>query len=186
MSQVVNQTHLAALIAGPNAAIAVFDYAAAGLNATVGQGLMTASVYDLPNMRSRRVFTENAQAYPVGNFKTLDRNRYFETVILGRRPFASTTIAEIAGVFFDWEKIQGLGFESNLNLPAIADDRVIGTVNLLGPAGRFDGLTVAAAMAWQPVVTTAFLLLHLAGEETETFHANHRPQDLPTTEDAHP
>src|SRR5690606_8234481 len=110
--------------------------------------------------------------YPTGNFKRLERNRYFETVIEGRRPFSSTSIEEIATVFFDWQKIQGLGFESNLNLPAVADDRVIGTVNLLHRKGHFTAERVAAALAWQPVATLAFLLLDLAGSDSASFHAD--------------
>jgi len=158
------------LAAGEHAAAAVFAYCRAGLNQTVGSLLTTASVYDLAQMRSRRVWTDDAAAYPTGNFKRLDRNRYFETVIEGKRPFSSTTIEEIATVFFDWQKIQALGFESNLNLPAVADGRVIGTINLLHRKGHFTEERVAAAMAWQPVATLAFLLLDLAGSDSATFH----------------
>lgn len=158
------------LARGDDAAAAVFDYCRTGLHETVGSLLTTASIYDLPQMRSRRVWTDDATAYPTGNFKRLDRNRYFETVIEGRQPFSSTTIEEIATVFFDWEKIQALGFESNLNLPAVADGRVIGTINLLHRKGHFTAERVELALRWQPVATLAFLLLDLAGAEHATFH----------------
>ena len=169
-------THAFALAAGPDAARAVFVYALTGLRATVGSTLTTASVYDLGNMRSRRVFTDNAEAYPIGNFKRIDRNRYFDTVIAGKRPFSSTTIEEIATVFFDWEKIRSLGCESNLNLPAIADDEVIGTVNLLHEKGHYTPERIAAALIWQPVVTLAFLLLHREGAERASFIAGSDPE----------
>lgn len=164
--------HAFGLAAGADAARSVFAYAHAGLAATVGSLLTTASVYDLPNMRSRRVWTDDATAYPTGNFKRLDRNRYYETVIEGRRPFSSTTIEEIATVFFDHEKIRALGFESNMNLPAIVDGAVIGTINLLHRRGHYTAARVAAAMAWQPVATLAFLLLARGGSETATFHGS--------------
>lgn len=154
----------------PHAAEAVFAYCRAGLHETAGSLLTTASVYDLRQMRSRRVWTDDASAYPTGNFKRLDRNRYFETVIEGCRPFSSTTIEEIATVFFDWQKIRGLGFESNMNLPAIADGRVVGTINLLHRKGHFTADKVALALTWQPVATLAFLLLDLAGSEGANFH----------------
>jgi hypothetical protein len=99
--------HAFALAARPDAARQVFAYAHAGLAESVGSLLTTASVYDLAAMRSRRVWTDDAAAYPTGNFKRLERNRYYETVIEGRRPFSSTTIEQIATVFFDHEKIQG-------------------------------------------------------------------------------
>lgn len=164
-----DQQHLDTLVAGPNAAAGVFAYLRDGLNREVGNGLMSATVYDLEKMRGRRVFSENLDAYPVGNFKRVDRNRYFETVIEGKKPFSSTTIEEIAEVFFDWEKIRDLGFQSNMNLPAVADGRVIGTVNLLAAKGHYTPERVAVAMTWQPVATLAFLLLHLEGIESATF-----------------
>lgn len=167
--------HAFALAAGPMAAISVFAYAREGLKATVGSLLTTASVYDVAQMLSRRVWTDDAAAYPTGNFKRLEPNRYFATVIEGKTPFHSTTIEEIATVFFDWEKIQSLGFESNLNLPAIADGEVIGTINLLHRKGHFTPDRVAAALVWQPVATLAFLLLHRQGRETATFHGGAAP-----------
>lgn len=153
----------------------VFAYARQGIHDGAGSLLTTASVYDLRQMRSRRVWTDDATAYPTGNFKRLDRNRFFETVIEAKRPFSSLTIEEIATVFFDWEKIRALGFESNMNLPAVARGRVIGTINLLHRKGHFTSERVAAAMAWQPVATLAFLLLHEAGPENADFHGAAAP-----------
>lgn len=164
--------HAFRLAEGGNAAAAVFAYCREGLHADVGSLLTTASVYDLAQMRSRRVWTDDASAYPTGNFKRLDRNLYFETVIERRRPFHSTTIEEIATVFFDWQKIQALGFESNLNLPAVANGEVIGTINLLHRKGHFTRDKVVRALLWQPVATLAFLLLNLEGVETNTFHGS--------------
>ncbi|MCX5570222.1 hypothetical protein [Kaistia nematophila] len=161
--------HVARIVAGPNAAANLFAYLHAGINRDVGCGLLTASVYDIPNLRSRRVFSEDVEAYPLGNFKRLDKNLYFETVLAGRRHFSSTTIEEIAGVFFDWEKIQALGFESNMNLPAIANDTVIGTINLLEKKGHYTAERVEKALAWQPIVTLAFLLLASEGSDEANF-----------------
>lgn len=155
----VDLDHAFALAAQPDGAQAVFAYCRQGIHANAGSLLTTASIYDFTEMRSRRVWTDDASAYPVGNFKRLDRNRFFDLVIEGRKPFHSTTIEEIAGVFFDWQKIQSLGFESNMNLPALANGQVIGTINLLNRKGHFTAERVSAVMAWQPVATLAFLLL---------------------------
>jgi hypothetical protein len=162
--------HAFRLAQGDDAAASVFAHCREGLHTEVGSLLTTASVYDLSQMRSRRVWTDDASAYRTGNFKRLDPNLYFKTVIEGRTPFSSTTIDEIATVFFDWEKIRDLGFESNMNLPAIADGAVIGTINLLHRKGHYTRDRVEAALLWQPVATLAFLLLHRAGIETATFH----------------
>jgi hypothetical protein len=171
-----------ALAQGPKAAAAVFAYCRAGLHSSVGSLLTTASVYDLANMRSRRVWTDDAAAYPTGNFKRLDRNSYFDRVIAGKQPFSSTTIEEIATVFFDWQKIEALGFQSNMNLPAIADGEVIGTINLLHHKGHYTAPRVAEAMQWQPVATLAFLLLHREGPETANFHGTAVAGASPTIE----
>ena len=162
-------TRVAGILAVPESAIALFDYMIDGLRRDVGSGLTTASVYDFDAMRSRRVYSDNLDAYPTGNFKRLDRNRYYARVIEKAQPFSSTTIEEIADVFFDWEKIQGLGFESNLNLPAVANGRVIGTVNLLNVGGHFTADKVAAALAWQPIATLCFLLLMQGDPENDSF-----------------
>lgn len=174
--------HAFALAARPTAVVDVFAYAREGLGQSVGSLLTTASVYDVPHMRSRRVWTDDPAAYPTGNFKRLDRNRYFETVIEGKRPFASISIEEIATVFFDWQKIQSLGFESNMNLPAITAGQVIGTINLLHRKGHFTPERVTAALQWQPVATLAFLLLHEAGAETANFHGTSAPESDGVTE----
>ena len=171
-------------LAGPDSARTLFAYMLEGLNRDTGSGLTTASIYDLDAMRSRRVHSDDPEAYPIGNFKRLDRNLYFATVIESGAPFASTTIEEIAEVFFDWEKIRDLGFESNMNLPALANGRVIGTVNLLGPAGHFTPERVAAALAWQPVATLCFLLLMQGDPETDSFTNPAPTSSGPVTEGA--
>ncbi|WP_217353126.1 hypothetical protein [Maritimibacter fusiformis] len=167
--QPFDMARITAILAAPDSAVHLFAYLREGLKRDVGSDLTTASVFDLGAMRGRRVFTDNAAAYPVGNFKRLDRNRFYDTVIESGQVFATTRIEEIAEVFFDWEKIQGLGFGSNLNLPAIADGQVIGTVNLLAPTGHYTAARIAAALAWQPVATLCFLLLLRGNPETDSF-----------------
>ncbi|QQA43568.1 hypothetical protein [Pelagovum pacificum] len=157
------------ILGAPRAAANLFGYVRDGLLRDAGCGLMTASLYDLDEMRSRRVYSDDPESYPAGNFKRLDRNRYYETVIEGAQPFFSTKIEEIAEVFFDWEKIESLGFGSNLNLPAVADGRVVGTINLLEKTGHYTPDRVEAAMAWQPLATVCFLLLHAGDVETDSF-----------------
>lgn len=154
------------------AAVSVFAYVRLGLAETAGSLLTTASVYDLSSMRSRRVWTDDHDAYPIGNFKRIRLDRYYQTVIEGKRPFSSTTIEEVASVFFDHEKIRSLGFESGMNLPAVADGEVIGTINLLHRQGHFTPERVAMAMTWQPIATMAFLLLRDKGIDTATFHGD--------------
>jgi len=167
---------------GPDAGPSLLSYIRQGLIRDAGCELMTASVYDIPNMRSRRVFSDDPKAYPVGNFKRLDRNLYFEKVIVGNKHFSSTTIEEIAEVFFDWEKIRDLGFESNLNIPAVVNGQVIGSVNLLAKKGHYTSERVEMALLWKPAITLAFLLLHHQGAETATFTSRQEITDAPIME----
>ncbi|GKY87718.1 hypothetical protein [Sinisalibacter aestuarii] len=164
-----DMARVADILAAPQSARMLFGYLLDGLRRDVGSKLTTASIYDLDAMRSRRVFSDDPDAYPTGNFKRLDRNRYYATVIEGAKPFSSTSIGEIAEVFFDWEKIQALGLESNMNLPALANGRVIGTVNLLHTKGHYTADKVAAALAWQPIATLCFLLLMQGDPEKDSF-----------------
>lgn len=165
------------IAAGQDGAVGVFAYARTGLAESVGSLLTTATVYDMPSMMARRVWTDDDAAYPTGNFKRIERNRYFETVLDGKAPFSATTIEDIATVFFDFEKIEALGFESVMNLPAVAGDEVIGTVNMLHRKGHYTPERVAAAMAWQPVLTLAFLLLRNQSSGAADFHGYAEPHD---------
>lgn len=164
-----------ALAAGEEAPARVFALAAEGLRRDAGSLLTTATVYDLGRMLSRRVYTEDADAYPIGNFKRIERDAYYDTLLVGHQPFHNPDIEVMSRHFFDWEKIRDLGFESGLNVPAVADGEVIGTVNLLHRSGHFTEARIAAALAWQPVLTLAFLLLHRRGAHAASFHEGALP-----------
>ncbi|MBN9059817.1 MAG: hypothetical protein J0H21_11615, partial [Rhizobiales bacterium] len=56
-----------------------------------------------------------------------------------------------------------------MNLPAIANDTVIGTINLLEKKGHYTAERVEKALAWQPIVTLAFLLLANEGSDEANF-----------------
>ncbi|WP_417583340.1 hypothetical protein [Pelagibacterium sp.] len=176
-----DMARITAALAQPHSAMTLFAHVREGLRNEVGCGLMTASLYDLETMRTRRVYSDNVAAYAVGNFKRLDRNRFYETVVGTGRPFATTSIEQIAEVFFDWEHIKTLGFGSNMNLPALANGKVIGTVNLLEKTGHYTEDRVARAMTWQPLVTLCFLLLLAGDPETENF-LGRQPSSLAITE----
>jgi hypothetical protein len=175
--------HAFVLAAGPEAAARVFAYAVTGIAAVAPSLLTTASIYDTVAMRSRRVYSQSPAIYGTGNFKRVDPNIYYDTVIVGKRPFVSNTIEEFRAAFFDWEKVQALGFGANMNIPAVVDDGVIGTLNLLHRTGGYPPARVAAAMEWQGVVTLAFLLLCRQDARTATFHpAGELPAAVPQLE----
>jgi hypothetical protein len=129
----------------------------------VGTRLLTASVYDMQAGKSRRVYSEDEVAYPVGGLKPISPGKWTDTVLVRHQIFSSLRIEEIAEVFFDWELIKSLGNESNLNLPIVVGGEVIGTLNLLDRAGYYTAERVAAARDLVPFATIAFLAAHRAG-----------------------
>lgn len=136
------------------------------VRAHVGTRLLTASVYDLKARQSRRIYSEDETAYPVGGLKPISPGKWVDTVLDRHEIFSSLRIEEIAEVFFDWQLIQSLGNESNLNLPVVVGGEVIGTLNLLDRAGYYTAERVAAARDLVPFATLAFLAHHNARSDT--------------------
>lgn len=137
---------------------AVFPILGELVQKVIGTGLLTCSVYDMEARQSRRIYTENADAYPVGGYKPISEGAWAEQVLERHETYATLSIAEISEIFFDWELIRSLGLDSNANIPVVAAGRVIGTLNLLGRTGYYTAEKLASAPLLMPVATIAFLL----------------------------
>lgn len=137
---------------------AVFPILGELVQTLIGTGLLTCSVYDMQARQSRRIYTENADAYPVGGYKPISEGAWAEQVLERQEIFATHSIAEISEVFGDWELIRSLGFDSNANIPVVVEGRVIGTLNLLDKTGYYTAERLASAPLLMPVATIAFLL----------------------------
>ena len=148
---------LNAAIAGPDPAQAAFAEAEAMTREDLGGLLFTVTAHDPGASECWRVYTNNADAYPLYGRKPLERDSWFETVIEGKRPFVANTVEAFRALFPDYELIRSLGCESVINIPVIVGGVVIGTVNILDAAGHFTPERVAAAMALQPYYTAALL-----------------------------
>jgi GAF domain-containing protein len=135
------------------------------VHATIGTKLLTASVFDIDKGQSRRVYSENLKAYPLGGIKPIEDNKWSEIVLRRHRVFSTLRIEDIAEVFFDWQLIQSLGCESNANIPVVIDGKVIGTLNLLHQAGYYTAERLAPAGALLPFATIAFQFLAKALED---------------------
>jgi hypothetical protein len=146
----------------------VFDKLREWVVDRIGCGLFTASVFDRRAGRGRRVYSERPDVYPVGGYKPIEPNRWTHTVLDAHQVFSSTTIEEIAEVFFDWELIQSLGFESNANLPVVVGGEVIGTLNLLERAGFYTADRLAPVGELMPYATIAFLMVGREGRPAES------------------
>jgi GAF domain-containing protein len=109
----------------------------------IGAKLFTVMTVDVEEGLARRLYTNMPDAYPVSGTKPVTVTPWFEHTILQRRLFVMNTNAEIAEHFADHELIASLGCGSCVNMPVVMANRVLGTVNMLGPAGFFTPERVA-------------------------------------------
>jgi hypothetical protein len=103
----------------------------------VGARLFTVMAVDLDAKLASRLYTNMPDAYPVSGTKPIAFTPWFEQVVLGKKMFVMNTIEDISQHFFDHELIASLGCGSSVNLPVVVHGRVLGTVNMLNPAGYF-------------------------------------------------
>lgn len=109
---------------------------------------------------ARRAFSNEPEAYPVSGTKPVERNTWFNQIAIEKKIFVANTIEDIAKVFPDHATIASLGCESVVNYPVFANERLLGTVNLLdGPgfftADRLDCLTQQLPLAARATFLTA-------------------------------
>ena len=93
--------------------------------------LFTVTTLDMPNLLARRVYSNMPLDYPVSGTKPIAIDAWFEIVHGQKKIFVANTIADIAKVFPDHEKIWALGLGSVVNLPVIVDNELVATINLL-------------------------------------------------------
>ena len=105
--------------------------------AALGTRLFTVSVQDEALGVARRAFTSHPLEYPVSGTKPLTRDGWYDHCIAGRQTFVANTTPEFAKYFFDHALITSLGLGSCINIPVVAGDRVLGTVNLLAEEQHF-------------------------------------------------
>ncbi len=106
-------------------------------NALVPVRLWTVMTLDLKAGLARRAFSNQPDAYPTSGTKPIIENNWFKTVYGERAIFVGNTLAEIAKVFADHERIGGLGCASVMNLPVFQNADLLATVNLLDVEGYF-------------------------------------------------
>lgn len=124
----------------------------------IGSKLTTATVFDMPARRLRRVYSQNPAAYAVGGFKTIPDNRWTDTLLVRQEIYTALSIEAIAEDFYDWELIHSLGCQSIANIPVVVGGDVIGALNLLHEAGHYTPDRLRHAPALLPFATVAFLL----------------------------
>lgn len=147
------------LVRTPGATEPMFGFVAWLIGESIGSKLTTATLFDLPAGQLRRVYTENAEAYPVGGYKPIPANRWTDILIGRHEIYTALSIEAIAEDFFDWQLIQSLGCESITNLPIVVAGETVGAFNLLHEAGYYTAERLASAPDIMPFATMAYLAM---------------------------
>ena len=155
-----------ALVRQSGPAEPLFDFVAGLIGEAIGSKLTTATLFDVPAGRLRRLYTQNAEAYAVGGFKPIPRNRWTETLIGRQQIYTALSLEAIAVDFADWQLIGSLGCESIANLPIVVGGQTIGAFNLLHEAGYYTAERLARVDEVMPFATMAYLAA-VFGERVE-------------------
>jgi hypothetical protein len=112
----------------PQATFAALEAASA---LSIGHRLFTILVHHREAAESERIYTNMADAYPVGGRKPIDDSPWMRHVMQRGLPYIGYTADDIRDSFFDHELILSLGCRSVLNMPLRWRGQTFGTLNLL-------------------------------------------------------
>jgi hypothetical protein len=99
--------------------------------AIAGFKLFTVMTVDMVHEVARRAYSSHPVDYPVSGTKPIHYDSWFEIVHKQHKLFVANTIADIAKVFPDHERIWSLGCGSVVNLPVIIGGQLAATINML-------------------------------------------------------
>jgi hypothetical protein len=146
----------------PQVMFRAFEAAAARL---VGHELFTLLYLDKTEVA--RVYSNRPAEYPVSGRKPMNATPWGDHVLKGRTSFLGRDKAAIRWAFFDHELIISMGLGSVINVPALYDGQVIGTINLLAPEYFYREEHVAPIERLAPLLVPAFLMARVrAGGHT--------------------
>jgi hypothetical protein len=97
----------------------------------VGFRLFTVMTVDMVKEEACRAYTSHPAQYPVSGTKPIHYDAWFDIVHRQQKLFIANTIADIAKVFPDHEKIWAMGCGSVVNLPVVIDATLAATINML-------------------------------------------------------
>jgi len=145
-------------LANPDQPQAAFAALQAMSAARLQHRLFTLMTLDPDAGLARRAWSSDPAAYPVSGAKPIQDNDWSRAVLGRRETWVMNSIDHIAQHFPDHELIASLGCGACLNLPVTVAGQVLGTVNILGPAGHFTPARVEAAETLRLPAAAAFLI----------------------------
>ena len=128
----------------------------------VGHKLFTLLYVD--GQEVARIYSNRPAEYPVSGRKTMGPTPWGKHVLDGKQPYLGKDKAGIRWAFFDHELIESMGRGSVINIPAIYDGKVVGTINLLAPEHHYREEHVAPVERLAPLLVPAFLAARAANK----------------------
>lgn len=149
---------IAAACAGTDP-IALFAAIDAYAKPVLRQTLCTVNRFDAQRIAVVRLYSSDPASYPPGGSKEKAGTGWGQHVLLDRRVYVGEGVEAIRESFDDHAAILGLGLKSVINVPVVANDVCLGTLNLLMPAERIDGGMIAFARLAGLLAVPGFLAL---------------------------
>ena len=113
----------------------------------VDAGLVTAMRHDEAASTVERIYSSNAQAYPVGGRKVKQESDWSRHVLVEHRVLVSAGDDAIRRHYNDHAIIFGLGLHSCVNVPLVSAGKCIGTLNVLRREAEWSDEQVTLARA---------------------------------------
>ncbi len=148
---------LAAMVAAATEPVEVYRAVEQVLTEPLGFGLLTMLVVTPDAEEVERVYSTNSQAYPLAGRKRMGQTPWGDLVLRQRQPFLGCDAQAIRWAFPDHALISGLGLASAINVPVVALGRLLGTINVLDAAGRYDEQAVNTLQSVAPILVAPFL-----------------------------
>jgi GAF domain-containing protein len=149
---------LARALRAPASAAEAFARLDAALAPVFAHTHLTINRYDAATDETARVYSSAPAIYPLAGRKRRKTNGWSEQVIDRGEIHLAADHAAVVRTFDDHAGITALGCASVLNVPVRFDGRTLGVLNLMGPAGRFEGCDRTIALAFAglmiPVLST--------------------------------
>lgn len=140
---------------------AVFRLAADRLNASIGYRLFTLLVPDMSGNRLRRIFTTDAEAYPLGPADEFRKSPWFDQLFGKCQPIIASNSAAIENWLPGFEGFVGTDLESLINYPLVVADETVGLVNLMDTSGSY-GDETARLLDKEMLLPAIAIAAHLA------------------------
>lgn len=151
---------LSALLREPGQPDTVFKAFDAITKRLVGHELFTLLYVD--GSEVARIHSNRPAEYPVSGRKPMGPTPWGKHVMEGKQSYLGKDKAGIRWAFFDHELIESMGLGSVINVPAIYDGKVIGTINLLAPEHHYREEHVAPVERLAPLLVPGFLAARAA------------------------